>query len=489
MRSDRYKEKESRFKKFTRAWGMLYFLVTAAFIGAVVYAGLLPFNILWKVGAAVGVLFLLTFPALSFKVFKTSRKKVALFFSVIFMICYGVGIAYLTGTMSFFSNITNIGGITETYYVIANADSSYNELKDIKEMSVDTLQTKEVEYSDAKEKLEKKADVTFNEQELLSELGNIVLYDTERVILLSEGHYNAVCEGLDGFRDETKVIYEIKVRTEAVSSSKAVNVTKEPFNILVSGLDTSGSIDETSRSDVNMIVTVNPETHKVLLTSIPRDSLITLKGKDGAQDKLTHAGLYGVGESIGAVEDLLGININYYIKVNYSTVMKLVDAIDGVDVDSEYTFTTSGMHMAGLDGLTFYEGTNHLDGASALAFARERHSFVDGDIQRNRNQQIVMTAILKKMLSSKTLLTKYTTILNSIEDNVETNFTSREIKKLIKMQLADMPKWKIKKRNITGVPDSAVCYSTGDYYVSIVLTDMDSKARAVSAINEVFDGQ
>ena len=238
-----------------------------------------------------------------------------------------------------------------------------------------------------------------------------------------------------------------------------------------------------------MIVTVNPQTHKVLLTSVPRDTLISLRGKDGAQDKLTHAGLYGVGESIGSVEDLLGININYYVKVNYSTVMKLVDAIDGIDVESEYTFTTSGMHMAGLDGLTFYEGTNHLDGAGALAFARERHSFTDGDMQRNRNQQQVMTAILKKMLSSKTLLTKYTGILNSIEDNVETNFSSKEIRKLIKMQLDGMPSWDIEKKNVTGIPDSAICYSTGDYYVSIVVADMDSMTNAVSAINEVFDGK
>ena len=489
MRSDRYEARENRFKKFTKVWATIYFLVTAAFLGVLAYANLLPFDILWKVAAGVGVLFLLTFPALSIKAFRVSRKKIALFFSIIFMLCYGVGIVYLTGTMSFFSNITNIGGSTEKYYVIVNSESSYEDIGDIEGLTVDTLATEEIEYESAREKLVKKAKVEFNKMEKLSELGNNLLYDSDRIALLSEGHYTVVCEGLDGFQDETRILYEIKVRTESVSNSKSVNVTKEPFNVFISGLDTSGSIDEVSRSDVNMIVTVNPQTHKVLLTSVPRDTLISLRGKDGAQDKLTHAGLYGVGESIGSVEDLLGININYYVKVNYSTVMKLVDAIDGIDVESEYTFTTSGMHMAGLDGLTFYEGTNHLDGAGALAFARERHSFTDGDMQRNRNQQQVMTAILKKMLSSKTLLTKYTGILNSIEDNVETNFSSKEIRKLIKMQLDGMPSWDIEKKNVTGIPDSAICYSTGDYYVSIVVADMDSMTNAVSAINEVFDGK
>lgn len=489
MRSDRYEARENRFKKFTKVWAAIYFLVTAAFLGVLAYANLLPFDIMWKVAAGVGVLFLLTFPALSIKAFRVSRKKIALFFSIIFMLCYGVGIVYLTGTMSFFSNITNIGGSTETYYVIVNSDSSYEDIGDIEGLTVDTLATEEIEYESAREKLVKKAKVEFNKMEKMSELGNNLLYDSDRIALLSEGHYTVVCEGLDGFQDETRILYEIKVRTESVSNSKSVNVTKEPFNVFISGLDTSGSIDEVSRSDVNMIVTVNPQTHKVLLTSVPRDTLISLRGKDGAQDKLTHAGLYGVGESIGSVEDLLGININYYVKVNYSTVMKLVDAIDGIDVESEYTFTTSGMHMAGLDGLTFYEGTNRLDGAGALAFARERHSFTDGDMQRNRNQQQVMTAILKKMLSSKTLLTKYTGILNSIEDNVETNFSSKEIRKLIKMQLDGMPSWDIEKKNVTGIPDSAICYSTGDYYVSIVVADMDSMTNAVSAINEVFDGK
>lgn len=489
MRSDKYEVKDRKFKKFTKFWSVLYSLMTAAFLGVLIYADLLPFDIMWKVVAVVAILFLLVFPALAFRAFKKSRKKIALFFSILFMLGYAAGIFYLTGTMDFFSNITNIGGTTEKFYVVVNAESDYSDVDDIKGATVDTPDAKEEGYELAREKLAKKEGVEFNKVEKLSELGNSVLENTEKAVLVSEGHYTILGEGLDGFTDETKILYEIKVRTKNVSNSKAVNVTKEPFNIFISGLDTSGKIDEVSRSDVNMVVTVNPKTHKVLLTSIPRDSYVSLKGKDGGKDKLTHAGLYGVGESISSVEDLLGINLNYYVKVNYSTVMKLVDAIGGVDVESEYTFTTSGMHMAGLDGLTFYEGQNHLDGASALAFARERHSFTSGDMQRNRNQQIVMTAILKKMLSSKTLLTKYTGILNSIEDNVETNFTSKEIKKLIKMQLDGMPSWDIEKNNIIGIPDSAQCYSTGDYYVSIVVPDMDSMASAVNDIHEVVDGK
>ncbi|MDD6043743.1 MAG: LCP family protein [Eubacteriaceae bacterium] len=489
MRSDKYQESGYKFKSFTRGWAMIYFLATIGFLAVLVYTDMLPFNLLWKAAAVVGVLFLITFPVLRIRSFKTSRKKVAFFFSLILTIGYLVGITYLTGTMGFFSNITSLGGETEKYFVVVNAESSYEDINDIDGLNVTTLDTKETSYANAKEELLDKVNVEYVLDESLSNLGNSVLDNSDQIVLLSEGHYTAVSEEHKNYETDTRIIYTIKVKLEDVSNSKAVNVKKEPFNILVSGIDTSGEIDQVSRSDVNMVVSINPETHKVLLTSIPRDTLVKLKGKGDATDKLTHAGIYGIGESIASVEDLLGIDINYYVKVNYSTVMKLVDAIGGVDVVSEYTFTTSGMHMDGLDGLTFYEGENHLDGAAALAFARERHSFASGDLQRNKNQQIVLEAILKKMLSSKTLLTKYSGILNSIEDNVETNFSPKEIKQLIKLQLKDMPSWKIKKRNISGVSDSAVCYSTGDYYVSVVVADTESVAKAKAAIGRIFDGE
>lgn len=260
-------------------------------------------------------------------------------------------------------------------------------------------------------------------------------------------------------------------------NAKTVDVTNTPFNFYVSGLDMEGSIAEDGRSDVNMIVTVNPETHEILLTSLPRDAYIDLKSVE-AKDKLTHTGLFGIEETLGVAEDLLGIDINYYGKVNYTTVTKLVDAIGGIDVVSDYTFDTHGMDVYYI----FYEGENHLDGSRALAFARERKSFADGDLQRNRNQQIVLEGILKKALSSTTILTKYTSILDAVKENVALNLSASDIQKLVKMQLADMPSWKIERQSIVGTPDSGVCYAEGSQMRSIVILDPESVQQAKDKI-------
>lgn len=277
-----------------------------------------------------------------------------------------------------------------------------------------------------------------------------------------------------------------KINTADSSLAKRVSVTDDSYNIYISGIDITGNIDTVSRSDVNMIVTVNPKTHKVLLTSIPRDYLIKLPSANYASDKLTHTGAYGIDDTLGAVENLLGIDMNYYVKVNYSTVLKLVDSIGGIDVNSDYTFTTSGMKNI----YTFHKGKNHLNGKQALAFARERHSFSDGDIQRNKNQQKVMQAVLKKVSSSKTLIMKYSDILGGIQDYMKTNFTGEEIRDLIKMQVRDMPNWKITKQNMVGTDSTEFCYSTGtDQEVSVVVPDATSMEKAVTKIKQVESGK
>jgi len=282
------------------------------------------------------------------------------------------------------------------------------------------------------------------------------------------------------------------INTADSKLAKRVNVTSQSYNVYISGMDTVGDINAVARSDVNMIMTINPKTHKILLTSIPRDYQIKLPSKNYALDKLTHTGLYGIDETIGAVKELTGLQMNYYVKVNYSTVMKLVDSIVGIDVVSEYTFTTSHMGstpgFSRSNGITFKKGKNHLNGKEALAFARERHAFADGDVQRNKDQQLVMQAILKKISSSKTLIMKYSGILGGIQNYMKTNFTGEEIRDLIKMQVRDMPSWSIEKQNLTGTGSAAICYSTGlDTTPSIIIPDQSSVNKAVEKINRIKD--
>ncbi len=229
-----------------------------------------------------------------------------------------------------------------------------------------------------------------------------------------------------------------------------------------------------------MIVTINPKTNKILLTSLPRDSYVTLPTFE-EKDKLTHAGIYGINESIGAVEDFMGIKINYYIKVNFSAVQNLVNAINGIDVDSEHAFTSR------IGGYDYEIGINHLNGKEALSFARERYAFSAGDFQRVKNQQIVIEAILNKVSSSSTLLMNYNDILGAVEDNMDTNMSTDEIKALVKMQLSDMPSWEFENSSIDKGSDASMAgYTYGSQKSYVFIPDADAVVEAAYKIRAVM---
>lgn len=481
-RRERKKTEKNGLKKFTRFWSIVYCLLLIAFLATLIYMNLLPTKLLLIVGGVLLGISILIVPALFFKRFKKSRRIIALVFSIILMAVYGLGIAYMYGTIDFMSSISKLHQETEDYYVVVNKDGKYQEIDEIKGIKVQTYMTNELNYSDAKTQLKDKENVEYDMISDLPEIGKGLIDKTYEVIFISAAHYDTIKEQVENFVEESKIIYTVKVVKEGKDLSKKVDVTKEPFNVYISGLDTEGSIDVVSRSDVNMIVTVNPKTHKILLTSIPRDYYINLPSKNNSGDKLTHTGLYGISETIGAVEQLLGIDVNYFVKVNYTTVTKFVDAIGGIDVDSDFAFTTHGQRVY----FNYVEGMNHLDGAHALAFARERKSFSDGDFQRNKNQQKIVEAIIKKVTGSTALLTKYTNILEAMENSVQINMTTREMQKLVKMQLNDMPSWDIQSIDITGLPDMNTCYSTGTAMVSVVDVDQKSIIESVDKIVEVM---
>ena len=270
----------------------------------------------------------------------------------------------------------------------------------------------------------------------------------------------------------------------SVDNEKSVAmITRDPFNVVITGLDVSGTIEEEGRSDVNMILTVNPSTAQLLMTSIPRDYEIYMSDKDNALDKLTHTGFYGVQSTILAEEQLLDITANYYVKVNFSTVEKFIDAIGGVDVYSEYEFTPVKMK-----DWTVKEGMNHMNGKQALAFARERKAFITGDNQRIKNQQAVFEAMFKKATSSRTMIFSYNRILTSLKDYFEMSFSSREIRSLAKMQLARFPDWKIYKNTIVGGDGLLPTYSTGGDYAYVMTQDAESIENAKTLINTVLEG-
>lgn len=476
--SERNNNGTSFFKQFTQFWGALFTLVSVAFIAALVYLDVLPLKYMVGVFAIVAVLWALIFPVLYIIKFKKSRKIIAVFLSTLMIFFYGVGVYYLTGTISFLSGITTGDYTIKTFEVFARSDDArYKKLKDIADTTVYSVSGEYAGEAEAKEEVERKylADVDYYDS--ISDLGTDLLNSNCDLIMLGENHKNEMIDISPDFDKATKVVGKIKVKVKIKDIAKRKNLSKESYNIYISGIDNGGNINDIGRSDVNMIVTVNPVKKKILLTSIPRDYRIYMKKFSGASDKLTHTGIYGIDTTVEAVEDLLNVDINYYYKVNFETVKRLIDSIDGIDVPSDRDLNLE------IENGVYYKynkGMNHLMGREALAFARERDSYEEGDLHRNENQQAVMKAIIEKGTSSKTILMNYGSILRELEDYMSTNMNEDEIKTIIKNELKHIGGWDIETQNLTGEGNSDILYSTpGDYaYVMEQDQEVIDMARA-----------
>lgn len=384
---------------------------------------------------------------------------------------------YIDLTMNFLGDILTEPEEEEEYYVIVRKDSGYNTLGDLKNKTLHTFQIED----DIKQKLTSKTTLAFKEDDNLVDLGNDLLGKKVEAMVASASQYEMLQEEIEDFENKTKIIAtETHKLTDKVSiedTNSKYTIEKGVFNIYISGIDTYGNIKRVSRSDSNMILTVNLNTNQILLTSIPRDYYVTLHSKK-AKDKLTHSGIYGINETVTTVEDFLGIDINYYVRVNFTTLIKLIDTLGGVDVVSDYDFTAGGVH--------FNKGTNHLDGEKALIFSRERHSFANGDNQRVKNQQKVIEAIISKALNSKTILTKYTNILESLSGSFNTNIEQDEISSIVKRQLEGMPRWKITTNSLTGSGTSSTTFSMGKQKLYVMIPNQASVDEAKTKINAIL---
>ena len=257
--------------------------------------------------------------------------------------------------------------------------------------------------------------------------------------IYNKAYTSVIAESLenDDYETMVRVLHQYGIETDIEKETVDVG---EPFNVLISGIDVYGDISQTSRSDVNIIVTVNPKTKKVLLTSTPRDYYVKIPEVSGDQrDKLTHAGIYGVDATMRTLEELYGIDITYFVRVNFDTLIKLVDAMDGLDVYVEYPFD------AYTDEYHFDKGWHDMFGDQVLAFCRERYSFADGDNQRGRNQEQVLKALIEKLLSPA-ILPHYADILDSLDGFFQLNMSQEKIAELVNMQLTDNAHWEILKQ-------------------------------------------
>lgn len=419
-------------------------------------------------------------------------KKRSLILKVIIVVlvigivsAYIYGINYIKATMTFIDTMTTEVTETEEYYIVTLNNSEYNSVETLEGNKIYTFMADE-DYTDIKEGILSKATVTFSDDDNIKNLGEMLLESKIPAVLISKSQYDMLSEEYGEFIYKTQKVYTVihKIKkVEEESSSETVEkdddtILNGAFNIYVSGIDTSGKISNVARSDANILLTVNTKTHNILVTSIPRDYYVTLHSKE-SKDKLTHSGIYGIKETYLSVEDLLGIDIQYYLRVNFTSLEKIVDALGGVSVYSEYAFSTAGYN--------FKKGYNYLDGKMALAFSRERLSFASGDRQRIKNQQEVIQSIINKVLTSETILTKYTTLLQSLSNSFQTNISTEEISHIIKGQLNNMTGWSIQMVSLDGTGAYMPTYSYGSEKLYVMIPDEESVSEAIEKINNVLE--
>ena len=262
-----------------------------------------------------------------------------------------------------------------------------------------------------------------------------------------------------------------------------VDVSEEPFTIYVSGNDSYGEVTlEEGRSDVNILLTVNPNTRQILMTTTPRDYYVELPFGEGCWDKLTHAGNYGIDCSMQTLERLYDVEIDYYLRVNFSGFESIVDALGGVEVYSDYAFTS--LHS----GYYFDVGYNSVDGAEALAFVRERYAFEEGDVQRGKNQMAMIRAIMDKA-TSPAVIPGYLSLMDSVSDSFITNMPKGSISDLVKMQLNEGGSWNIVSSSVNGYVSEAYTYSDSSQLLSVMMQDEASVQHASELIEKCENGE
>lgn len=406
-------------------------------------------------------------------------KVISLLLSVLMVF----GSVMINKGYSTLDDITNSNTKSAHYAIVVLKSSKINSLSELQNESIEYC----LQYDKEKdmnqviaEAKKKESSLNFDVAMTYSKLGDDLYNNTVNAILVNTAYNGMFEENHPDFQNEVKEIWTSDIETKVKDFSTRVSVTNTPFIIYISGIDTYGSITTVSRSDVNMIVTVNPNTKKILLTSIPRDYYVTLANMK-KKDKLTHSGIAGPENTVKTMAQFLGTDINYYARVNFTSLVTMVDALGGITVNVDQDFSAGGY--------TYKLGLQQMNGEEALVYSRERHSFADGDNVRVKHQQDVLMAMLNKMMSPA-VITNYSSVLKAISGCFETNMASSDITDLIKMQINDNASWTFKQKQFTGtgvmqtggayMPDSKLYY---------MIPNDDSVKENLQAIKDVLNGK
>lgn len=457
---------------------LIQLLLAVGLIAVVWNSGMVPMKYMIVIIVGLLVLFGVTF---GLQFVKNKIYIVGIVVSILLSIIQAAGIVYMLKADKLMADVGGATYKTDNMIVVVKKDNVANSLMDASmyrfgtQTAVDQENT-QIMVDNINTSLGR--EVKIEQYGTVQELANALLEGRVDAAIYNQALDGLITDSIEDYSDQVRVLYQYGIETEIEQENVDVG---EPFNVYISGIDVSGPVATNSRSDVNIIMTVNPNTKKILLTTTPRDYYVQIPDISGEQrDKLTHAGIYGVDASMRTLEQLYGIDISYYARVNFSSLIKIVDTLGGVDVDSDYEFTA-------VNGMHFNQGKNHLNGEEALAFSRERYSFEDGDNQRGRDQEKVLIAILNKAMSPA-ILSNASALIADVSDSVQTNMTQEEMAKFIKMQLNDGASWNIESAAATGTGDTQACYSSGDQPLYVMWPD-EAVVQGISAkMNEILNG-
>ncbi|WP_276846908.1 LCP family protein [Faecalibaculum rodentium] len=369
-------------------------------------------------------------------------------------------------------------------YVIEDA-------KDLEGRKIGVLKTMSAQGTDVCIEELKKAGVNITTEEFDSSYRMTQALKGQAIdgMILDQGYLDTLLEmpGMENLDEEIVPVVQYYYDAPKTNTAETVDTAMEPFTVYISGIDTrENKLLRNSRSDVNLLAAVNPESHEILLVSIPRDYYVEtvcepdMGCMNGAMDKLTHTGLHGPETTEMTLEKLFDTSINYNVRVNFSSLVDVVDELGGVQLYNPEAFTS-------VSGPTFQQGDITLNGQQALAFVRERYAFTDGDRARGRNQMRVLTAIINKMMSPK-ILTNFTGIMNSLSNSFETNMSEKDIKALVQAQLADPAKWTIYSYSVTGSGGTDYAAELGDN-AYVMYPDQTTVDNAKADIKAVLSGE
>lgn len=438
-------------------------------------SGYLPNTYLAAACAALAATVLITLP---FHLGKgTGARILGMIVSLLLCLVMGVGLRYMVKVNTALNKITTQPQEMSTFVVVVKADDPAQSMEDAAGYSFAVSRTEPAGRLDEFRTVlghETGADdpmlVSYDSP---ADCASALLDGKTNAALYNEGYSATLEEMIEDYSEKVRVLYRFDlaqaVEEAAGKGGKGEGVripsVDKPFTVYISGIDVDGPITTTSRSDVNIIMAINPDTHRILLTTTPRDYYVTIPGISGdMRDKLTHAGIYGIRSSMATLENVYGIPLDYYVRVNFTSLITIVDALGGVDVYSEYSFTSRDC--------SFQAGMNHMNGEQALAFSRARYNFASGDNQRGKNQEAVLTAIINKVTSPEVLL-HADDLIETAAGCTQTSVSRDEISSLVRRQLQEGAKWDIVSQAATGTGDSQPTFSMGSIKLYVMWPNED----------------